>query len=189
MNIFLKKYTNNLKYLLDNMDLNAIENIMKALENTVKNNSKVYAIGNGGSCATASHMANDLGTGLKRRNVINFDIISLGDNTAILTALANDVGFENIFYTQLKNILKPDDVLIAISCSGNSSNIIKAAEYAKQIGSKVIGLTGFDGGTLKLISDINLHIQTQKGEYGLVEDCHMILNHILFTYYKNQARG
>lgn len=188
MNIFLDRYINNLKYLLENINLNTIEDIIKTLEDTINNSSKVYILGNGGSCATASHMANDLGTGLKRRNVTNFDIISLGDNSAILTALANDIGFENVFYAQLKDILRPDDVLVAISCSGNSPNIIKSVEYAREIGSKVIGLTGFDGGKLKQMSDVNLHIETKKGEYGLVEDCHMILNHILFSYYKNQAK-
>lgn len=84
---------------------------------------------------------------------------------------------------QLKNKLTKDDLLIAISCSGNSANIVKAVEYAKTVGAKVIGMTGFEGGKLKEISDIKFHINTTKGEYGLVEDMHMILDHIIYSYY------
>jgi len=84
---------------------------------------------------------------------------------------------------QLKNVINKDDVVIAISCSGNSNNIIKAVEYAKELGSTIIGVTGFDGGKLKKLSDISFHVNTQKNEYGLVEDMHMILDHIIYSYY------
>lgn len=186
MDKFLKNYINNLKSLLDRINPKDIQKVINALEKTTKDHSKIYVIGNGGSSATASHIANDLGTGLRQRNIINFDITSLGDNSAITSAVANDMGYENIFYMQLQGILKPTDVLLAISCSGNSPNIIKAAKYAKETKSTLIGLTGFDGGELKKISDISLHVQTQKGKYGLVEDIHMIFDHILFTYYKEK---
>lgn len=129
-------------------------------------------------------MANDLAIGLKIRDKKVLDVQCLSDNSAISYAIANDIGFENIFYTQIKDIIKPEDILIAISCSGNSTNIINAVEYAKNQKSKIIGLTGFDGGRLKELSDIKLHIQTQKNEYGLVEDIHLILNHILFSYFQ-----
>ena len=109
--------------------------------------------------------------------------ISLCDNIPVLTALANDVGYENIFYAQIKDRIKENDVLIAISCSGTSPNIIKAVKYAREVGSTVVGLSGFDGGMLKGLSDINYHVQTSKGKYGLVEDLHMILDHLLYSYY------
>ena len=128
-------------------------------------------------------MVNDLGVGLRRRGIINFNIMSLGDNSAVTSAIANDIGFENIFYMQIEGILKADDVIIAISCSGNSPNITKAIEYAKKVGSTIIGVTGFDGGELKKLSDINFHVDAPKGEYGFVEDVHMILDHMIYSYY------
>ena len=129
-------------------------------------------------------MVNDLAIGLKIRDIKTINAISLSDNSAINFAIANDIGFENVFYMQLKGILKPNDIIIAISCSGNSLNIIKAIKYAKEIGSKIVGLTGFDGGDLKRLSDIKIHFETNKGEYGLVEDAHSIVNHLLIDYFK-----
>ena len=180
---FIDKYTTHLTKLLKNIDKKAIKNIIKILEKSEKKASTVYILGNGGSAATASHMVNDLGVGLKRRDIKNFNVVSLADNTPVCTAIANDIGYDNIFYMQLKNVINKDDVVIAISCSGNSNNIIKAVEYAKELGSTIIGVTGFDGGKLKKLSDISFHVNTQKNEYGLVEDMHMILDHIIYSYY------
>ncbi len=183
MNNFIEQYIENLTNILSNLDKNEIVKIKDALESTVEHNSKIYILGNGGSAATASHMANDLSVGLKLREIRNFNVESLSDNSSVCTAIANDIGYENIFYAQIKNQIKKDDVLIAISCSGNSANIIKAVEYAKEHGSTIVGLTGFEGGKLKELSDINFHIATDKGEYGLVEDAHMILDHIIYSYF------
>ena len=188
VNSFVSGYISKLSQLLNDIDSNVIEEIIFELEKTIRNNSRIYIIGNGGSAATASHMANDWGAGLRRREIINLDIISLADNTPVTTAISNDIGYENIFYAQLVNNLKQDDVLIAISCSGNSPNIIKAAKYAKDVNATVIGLAGFDGGDLKKISDICFHVYTPKGEYGLVEDMHMILDHMIYSYYINKQR-
>jgi D-sedoheptulose 7-phosphate isomerase len=180
---FLKGYIDRLKSLLDDIDTEVIESIIEALERSIESKSKVYVLGNGGSAATASHMVNDLGAGLRRRGIINLDIISLSDNTPVVTAIANDIGYDNIFYMQLEGILKPEDVIIAISCSGNSPNIVKAIEYAKEVGTKIVGVTGFDGGKLKELSDIRFHVDAPNGEYGLVEDVHMILDHMIYSYY------
>lgn len=128
-------------------------------------------------------MENDLGIGLKRRDIKNFQIESLADNTSVVTAIANDIGYENIFYAQLKDKVTPNDLIIAISCSGNSPNIIKAVEYCKTKNTKIISFTGFDGGKLKKISDICLHVDTPKGQYGLVEDIHMMFDHIIYSYF------
>jgi len=181
---FSKKYIQDLTITLNNSNLEAISEIRDALDNT---KGRIYIIGNGGSAATASHMVNDLGAGLRRREIKYFDVESLNDNTPVCTAIANDIGYENIFYMQLKGRLKPEDILIAISCSGNSENIIKAVEYANQEKAKVIGITGFDGGKLKPMSNINYHVQTESGQYGIVEDAHMILNHIIYSYYIDKA--
>ncbi len=181
-------YINNLIQLLQKIDYEIVDQIIKILEEAAYKQSSIYIIGNGGSSATASHMVNDLGAGLRRRGLINLDITSLADNVPVITAIANDIGYENIFYMQLEGLLKPEDLIIAISCSGNSPNIVKAVEYAKNIGSTIIGITGFDGGDLKKLSDVNFHIEAQKGEYGLVEDMHMILDHMIYSYYINKGK-
>jgi len=184
MKKFTKKYIKRLISSLKETDIDSVSKIIKALDKT---KGKIYIIGNGGSAATASHMVNDLGAGLRRRNIKKFDVESLNDNTPVCTAIANDIGYKNVFYMQLKDRIKPKDILIAISCSGNSKNITKAVKYSKKQGAKIIGITGFDGGKLKKKSDINFHVPTQKNNYGLVEDMHMILNHIIYSYYINQA--
>jgi D-sedoheptulose 7-phosphate isomerase len=181
-NKIIQEYIERLRYLLSKLDVNIISSIIDAMEK-VHDNGKIYIIGNGGSSATSSHMANDLSSGLKLREIRNFDVESLSDNSSVCTAIANDVGYENIFYAQLKDKINSNDMLIAISCSGNSDNIIKAVEYAKKQNTTVIGLTGFSGGKLKPLSDISFHIDSKDGEYGLVEDLHMILDHIIYTYY------
>jgi D-sedoheptulose 7-phosphate isomerase len=180
---FVADYLTRLKLILDNIDPDIVSDIVDALEQSIVNKSRIYIIGNGGSSATASHMVNDLGAGLRRRNIVNFDVVSLGDNSPVVTAIANDIGYENIFFMQMKGLINPLDVVIAISCSGDSPNIIKAVDYAQNLGCKIIGITGFDGGYLKSISDISFHVDAPKNEYGLVEDTHMILDHIIYSYY------
>lgn len=187
VNNFIDLYKTKLIKSIDSIDNNVLQRIIHILDETQQKNSRIYVLGNGGSSATASHMVNDLGVGLKRRGIRNFNITSLADNTPVCTAIANDIGYDNIFYMQLKDVLEKDDILIAISCSGNSPNIIKTVEYAKNIGSIVIGLTGFDGGRLKQLSDINFHVDADIGDYGLVEDLHMILDHIIYSYYISQS--
>ena len=185
---FTTNYLNDLHTLMKTMNIDEFDKMKSHIESHHKNNSRIYIIGNGGSASTASHMANDLGTGLKRRNLLSLDVLSLCDNTSISTALANDIGYENIFYMQLRDILKPEDTIIAISCSGNSPNIVKAIEYGKEVGTTIISLTGFSGGKLKDASDINIHFETSSDNYGMVEDAHIIINHMLFSYF-NKAKS
>lgn len=180
---FTRSYIENLKDLLDKVDETVVEEIVQEIEKLLINRGRLYVLGNGGSSATASHMVNDLGAGLRRRNIINLDVVSLGDNSPVITAIANDIGYENIFYMQMQGLIKKEDVVLAISCSGDSPNIVKAVEYAKEQGCKIIGVSGFGGGKLKEISDIKFHVDAPKGEYGLVEDIHMILDHIIYSYY------
>ena len=180
---FTKSYIERLKDLLDAVDENVVEKIVQEIENLLVNRGRLYILGNGGSSATASHMVNDMGAGLRRRDIINLDVVSLGDNSPVVTAIANDIGYENVFYMQMQGLINSKDVILAISCSGNSPNIVKAVKYAKEQGCKIIGVTGFDGGELKNIADIKFHVEAPKGEYGLVEDVHMILDHIIYSYY------
>lgn len=183
------KYINKLKESIDNIDHSAIDAIIELLEKAEKNGDVIYFIGNGGSAATASHFATDMSVGLRLRKIRNFNTVCLSDNVATVTAVSNDVGYENVFYAQLINRLRPNDLLIAISASGNSPNIIRACEYAKKVGAKIVGCTGFDGGKLKALSDVNFHVATEKGEYGIVEDLHMMLDHIIYSYYIEQKAG
>lgn len=180
---FVNKYISILKSKLDEIDHHVFDQIISCLLDVSKNSASVYIIGNGGSSATGSHMVNDLGSGLSRKGLLDLKIFNLSDNIASVTALGNDVGFDNIFYYQLFNKLQSNDVLIAISCSGNSPNILKAVKYAKERKNKIISLTGFDGGYLKELSDISYHVQTNKGDYGIVEDMHMILDHMIYTFF------
>ena len=113
---FTKEYLEQLKYTIDNIDTGVIRDIVVSLDETIKKKSRVYILGNGGSSATASHMVNDLGAGLRRRDIINLDVVSLGDNSPAVTAIANDIGYENIFYMQMKGLLSSEDLVIAISC-------------------------------------------------------------------------
>lgn len=184
---FTKGYIDRLISLLKSIDACVVSDIIDVLNSVEKARGKLYIIGNGGSAATASHMANDFGPGLRRRGIMNFDAYSLADNSSVCTAIANDTGYDNIFYMQLLNNLRENDVLIAISCSGNSPNIIKAVEYAKETGAVVIGVSGFGGGRLKELADIKFHVDAPDGEYGLVEDVHMILDHIIYSYYIEQG--
>jgi D-sedoheptulose 7-phosphate isomerase len=188
INKFINNYKSSLVEAINNLDNHIIEKVIKVIDKSEMDKSTIYIIGNGGSAATASHMVNDLGVGLKRRGIKNLKVKSLADNTPVCTAIANDIGYENIFYMQLKDVLEKEDVLIAISCSGNSPNIIKATTYAKEIGSTIIGLSGFDGGELKNLSDINFHVEAKSGDYGLVEDIHMILDHMIYSYYINTEK-
>jgi len=180
---FVTDYLTRLKFIIDNIDPGVISDIVNELEQTIKNKSRIYIIGNGGSSATASHMVNDLGAGLRRRNIVNFDVVSLGDNSPVVTAIANDIGYENIFFMQMEGLIHSSDIVIAISCSGESPNIIKAVDYAKDLGCTIIGVTGFNGGYLRTMSDISFHVDAPKDEYGLIEDTHMILDHIIYSYY------
>jgi D-sedoheptulose 7-phosphate isomerase len=188
MEKFVNQYKLLLTTLINKIDPNAIKKIIEKFDSLHQNNGKIFVIGNGGSAATASHMVNDLGVGLKRRGIRNFNIESLADNVPVCTAIANDIGYENIFYAQLKDNLTSNDILIAISCSGNSHNILKATNYAQKVGATIVGLTGFDGGMLKKTCDISIHVETEQNQYGLVEDIHMILDHILYTYFIEESQ-
>lgn len=183
MNIFVQTYKTELTKLIENIDVKSLQEIADALEYSHTHDGKIYVIGNGGSAATASHMVNDLGAGLKRREIKSFHIESLADNVAVCTALANDIGYEHIFSMQLKDKIQQKDILIAISCSGNSENITNAVSYAKEQGALIVGVTGFNGGYLKESSTLNFHVQTDTNQYGLVEDLHMIFNHMLYSYF------
>ena len=150
-----------------------------AINQARKTGETVYIAGNGGSASTASHFATDLGIGsLNRANPVRS--ISLCDNTAAITAIANDMDYSSIFAQQLKLLGKQGDLLIVISASGNSDNLIKAVKIASKLGMESHSLTGFDGGKLKQLTlGRNIHVETPKGAYGLVEDAHLAICHVI----------
>ena len=150
-----------------------------AINQARKTGGTVYIAGNGGSASTASHFATDIGIGsLNRANPVRS--VSLCDNTAAITAIANDMDYSSIFAQQLKLLGKQGDLLIVISASGNSDNLIKAVEVASALGMESHSLTGFDGGKLKQLTvGRNIHVETPKGAYGLVEDAHLAICHVI----------
>ena len=150
-----------------------------AINQARKTGGTVYIAGNGGSASTASHFATDIGIGsLNRANPVRS--LSLCDNTAAITAIANDMDYSFIFAQQLKLLGKQGDLLIVISASGNSDNLIKAVEVASGVGMESHSLTGFDGGKLKQLTlGRNIHVETPKGAYGLVEDAHLAICHVI----------
>ncbi len=180
---YAKNYLNHLVEIVDRLDLHNIGAVMDEILATRDKGGRIFFVGNGGSAATASHFANDIAIGTRTAGVKPFKAISLTDNMAVITALANDEGYDEIFKKQLEVVMEDGDLVVAISASGNSPNIINAVEYAHKRGNRVIGLSGFDGGQLMQMSDIAVNIPTHKGEYGPVEDFHMILDHLFGTYF------
>ena len=178
---YSKSYFDYLSAVLTEISLDDIENFVESLLMAREKGSTIYFIGNGGSAATADHFANDISIGTRTYEK-PFRAVSLCDNQAIITAIANDDGYEKIFSLQLEVLLKKDDVVVAISASGNSPNLLSAIDIAKQKSAITIGLTGFDGGKLKDAVDVSVHVPTNKLEYGPAEDAHMILDHLIGSY-------
>jgi D-sedoheptulose 7-phosphate isomerase len=167
--------------LVHRVDLDAIDRIVQCLRAARDRGATIYVAGNGGSAATASHWVNDLGKATKRSGRAAMRVMSLCDNISWLTALANDEGYERAFAGQLENFAQPGDVLVVISASGNSPNLLRAVELAKTDGLVTLGFLGFDGGALKNMVDDCIWLPTAKGEYGLVEGTQAMLCHILTT--------
>lgn len=184
---YIKKYFEHLSEILQRIDHAAIAQVIELIIQARNQNRNIFFIGNGGSAATASHFANDLAIGC-RAKLSPYRVISLTDNNAVMTAIANDFGYEQLFVKQLEAVYRDGDLLVAISASGNSANVLNAVEYVKARGGTTIGLTGFDGGKLKRMVDYALHVPTQKGEYGPVEDVHMIFDHVIGTYLMYSCR-
>jgi len=177
-----KNYLDELKATIDSISLGDIQKIANILLRAYQDNCRVFILGNGGSASTASHMACDLGKGTLK-NVYNphekrFQVISLTDNVATMTAFANDLSYDDMFAQQLHNLVNKGDVVIGISGSGNTPNIIKALMYAKSQGAVTVGFLGFgSGGKAKDLVDYNITIKSSN--YGIVEDLHLVLDHIL----------
>lgn len=187
---FSKRYFKYLHEVFLRIDSLAIKNLLREFDQLRKDKSTLFIIGNGGGASTASAMANDLGFDiLKKTSTKNpFKIISLAENNSVLTAISNDTGYENVFLNQLKLHFRKKDKLLILSASGNSKNLLKAAKFVKKKKGKIIGILGFDGGVLKDLCDICVHIQTEVGDYGPVEDIQLIINHIIAHWYQEKIK-
>jgi D-sedoheptulose 7-phosphate isomerase len=181
---FFTSYVQNLQGVLDQLNLAKVEGTVKLLAEARDRGQQIFLCGNGGSASTASHMANDLGKGASLGRKMPFKVISLTDNIPWMTALANDLSYEAIFSEQLRNFAQADDVLIAISGSGNSQNVLNAVEVAREKGMKTIGWIGFGGG--KLASMVDVPIVVDSNHMGRVEDAHVILMHLVCYYFMEQ---
>ena len=182
---FSNKYLQNLTDLIEKVDRNSIAKFADLLLDSRDSGSTTFFLGNGGSASTATHFVNDVSLGSRQFDK-PFRAISLCDNQAVITAIANDDGYENIFLQQLQTLAKPGDTIVCISASGNSKNLINAIEYAKQHSIYVVGLTAFDGGYLKENCDLNIHVPTKVGEYGPAEDLHMVVCGLIGSYFREK---
>lgn len=178
---FAGAYIKYLSSVLSSIDVKEIERFIQTLLAARERGATVFFIGNGGSAATASHFANDLSIGTNSYDK-PFRVISLTDNQAIITAIGNDFGYQDIFVRQLQVLGKAGDVLVAISASGNSMNLLWAMEYAKTANIKTVAITAFDGGKMKPMADEGIHVPTAPKEYGPAEDAHMVLDHLVGAY-------
>ena len=183
-------YFEYLKNSLDSINPKSIEKLSDEFESARQNGNTIFVAGNGGSAATATTMANDIGFDIIKKTGTTkpFKVMALTDNSSVITAISNDVGYNDVFINQLRIHYKKGDKLLVISASGNSKNIILASDWVKSQGGTVIGFLGFDGGKLLEICDVSVHVKTSPGEYGPVEDTHLILNHILAHWFQNKLK-
>jgi len=170
-------YINELKLVLDLLSSEVIDLVIDTMHAARIGGHRIFVMGNGGSASTATHMVCDLAKNTRKPGWPSFKVIGLADNMAIFSALANDEGYENVFVQQLANLVEPGDVVVAISASGNSKNVLNAVDFANKIGAITVGFTGFDGGKLGKMSKINLHVPSDCIEQ--VEDIHLMLEHLI----------
>ncbi len=173
----IRTYLETEREVLANLDEREISNVMNVLEQTRLEGNRVFICGNGGSAATASHFTCDFNKGISYSQKVKYNLECLNDNVPMMMAIANDIGYEDIFSEPLKNKMHKEDVLLAISGSGNSKNVVKAVEYAKSIGATTIGLVGYDGGVIKQMVDHCIHVNVNNMQ--IVEDVHMTMDHVM----------
>lgn len=180
----ITEYLDRVAIALSGLNIEEINESMNIILNIYEQKKNIYVFGNGGSAATASHIVCDFNKGISDGKKIKFRVLCLNDNTPTLLAIANDIGYEEVFAYQLKGRLEQDDLVIAISGSGNSINVIKAVEYAKTTGAKVVGMTGYDGGKLRKLADYNLHANID--DMQITEDIHMLFDHMIMQIFKRE---
>lgn len=185
---YIKSFFDEIKKNIEEIDVGKVEKIAEVLYTAWKNDRQVFILGNGGSASQASHMAADISKNVFNRvydsKIKRFRIMSLTDNVSIMTAYANDVGYDEIFSQQLRNLVKEHDILIVISASGNSPNVVKAVEYAKSCNAITIGLLGFNGGKVKDLLDYEITVNSNH--YGIIESVHPAIHHLMVDYFRRK---
>lgn len=172
-----QQYIDLVKSTLDALDPKALEALVEAFHTTYEKGGNIYTMGNGGSGASASHAAGDFLKGASYGLDKRFKMICLNDNLPSMMAIANDIGWESIFVEPLKNFLSEDDLVIGISGSGNSKNVVNALEYANAKGATTVAMSGFKGGKISQIANINVHAPVMDME--VTEDVHMVIFNIV----------
>lgn len=181
---YSSEYMARLEAALQSVDLDAVESVASVLAAARQDGRQVFTCGNGASAALASHFAADLAK-MASPGSRKFRAVALTDNVSLITAWANDSGYRDVFSRQLQNLLREGDVLVAISCSGNSENVIAALEAARARGGETIGLLGFDGGSARPLVDHS--VWCSDSHYGIVEDVHYIICHIVANFLSREA--
>ncbi|HUU33135.1 MAG TPA: HAD-IIIA family hydrolase, partial [Vicinamibacterales bacterium] len=187
---YVRSYLDELRSSLDTFDHSTLAPVVDAFERARRDQRQILILGNGGSAATASHLACDLAKGtadLKNPSFVRFRALSLTDNTALITALANDLTFVDVFAQQLASVMSDGDVVVFVSASGNSPNLVRAAEYAISRGAETVGLLGFGGGRLATLVDHPVVVSSRN--YGISEDFHLIVQHVLTQYLRRVTSG
>ena len=189
MDEYIKGFADKVIATLNNLPYEEIAKALNILQACYERDGRIYIFGNGGSLAIATHWVSDINKTVFSHHLDDharrFQAIRLPSTESEITAWANDVGYDMIFAGPLKNYLQDTDVVIAISSSGNSANIVKAVEFAKKNHVPVIGLSGFDGGTLNKLADAKILVKTEKGEYEVVESAHGAIMHLMTKYFKD----
>lgn len=177
----IKNYYKTLVDVIENLNINQLNDVMNVLYDAYVREKTVYICGNGGSAATASHFQNDFNKGICYDLPKKFHFRCLNDNVATMLAIANDDSYDKIFSKQLEGNITKDDILVAISGSGNSKNIVLACEEAKRVGAVIIGISGYDGGKLYQMSDYHMHCDIKNMQ--IVEDVHMTFDHMMMSIF------
>lgn len=182
--VWIKKYFTELENVIERFPMDDFVKLIAVIEDIRASGKTLFVCGNGGSWATAAHMVNDFSKNSRSQGTKRLRVIGLGDNVPSLTAYANDEGYDRIFAEPLMSLMKPGDVLLAISGSGNSPNVLRAIETARDLGGSTFGLTGFEGGKMKNLVDQCLIVPSNSME--MIEDFHMIVDHIIATVLKGE---
>jgi D-sedoheptulose 7-phosphate isomerase len=183
---FAASYKTDVLQAIEKIDLAQVDRAIEWFKETRANGQSIFVCGNGGSASTASHFVCDIVKGASYKRETRFRIMALTDSLPTITAYSNDVSYECVFAEQLKNFAKPGDLVMALSGSGNSPNVLRAVEYANSIGCRTLALTGRDGGKLGPLAQ--LHIQVPVPHMGRIEDAHMIICHMIGYYFMDTER-
>ena len=174
----IKSYFDREIEVIKRLNIDDINAAVQAIWAAYERNATIYIFGNGGSAATASHFVGDFNKGISEKKDKKFNLVCLSDNIPQMMAIANDISYDEVFRYPLVNRLKPSDLVIGISGSGNSKNVVRAVEYAKEIGTPVVGITGYHGGKLKKLADY--HMDVMEDDMQISEDLHMIFDHMMY---------